>query len=284
MKRKELEEIIKSAFIAEMGSDAQYADEGAYSFVAEIEVEEDLDEMLARLSEKEESLDDILAGLMGESISEENIDSETKKILNPLEDLRALAEKGDDEKFKSLINYGITLVNKYMIAKIKDGKTLNLDALKAATMELLPKAKAKGGYLDDGDLNAFMKFSRNPYLGTDPYLAEDLYEAEEEEEEQTDVTIDAKEKTTDGGEEKTNDSIVIDKKIVSLSSLPNETRKILDSLETLRAQAEEFGDQKFITQVGNTITFFTRDFVVSGDTPDPAGIEESAFPMWNKIK
>ena len=106
MKRKELEEIIKSAFIAEMGSDAQYADEGAYSFVAEIEVEEDLDEMLARLSEKEESLDDILAGLMGESISEENIDSETKKILNPLEDLRALAEKGDDEKFKSLINYG----------------------------------------------------------------------------------------------------------------------------------------------------------------------------------
>ena len=292
MKRKELEEIIKSAFIAEMGSDAQYDDEKDYSFVAEIEVEEDLDEMLARLSEKEESLDDILAGLMGESISEENIDSETKKILNPLEDLRALAEKGDDEKFKSLINYGITLVNKYMIAKIKDGKTLNLDVLKAATMELLPKAKAKGGYLDDGDLNAFMKFSRNPYLGTDPYLAEDLYEAEEEEEEQTDVTIDAKEKTTDGGEEKTNDSIVIDKKIVSLSSLPNETRKILDSLETLRAQAEEFGDQKFITQVGNTITFFTRDFVVAGEQPTMAKVDEEkenlnegiTFPMWNKIK
>ena len=187
MKRKELEEIIKSAFIAEMGSDAQYADEGAYSFVAEIEVEEDLDEMLARLSEEtEESSDEILARISGTKV--------------------------------------------------------------------------------------------------DPYLAEDLYEAEEEEEEQTDVTIDAKEKTTDGGEEKTNDSIVIDKKIVSLSSLPNETRKILDSLETLRAQAEEFGDQKFITQVGNTITFFTRDFVVAGDAPDPAGIEESAFPMWNKIK
>ena len=71
-----------------------------------------------------------------------------------------------------------------------------------------------------------------------------------------------------------NDSIVIDKKIVSLSSLPSSTRKILDSLETLRAQAEEFGDQKFMTQVGNTITFFTRDFVVAGDAPNPAGIEE----------
>ena len=195
MKRKELEEIIKSAFIAEMGSDAQYDDEKDYSFVAEIEVEEDLDEMLARLSEEtEESSDEILARISGTKV--------------------------------------------------------------------------------------------------DPYLAEDLYEAEEEEEEQTDVTIDAKEKTTDGGEEKTNDSIVIDKKIVSLSSLPNETRKILDSLETLRAQAEEFGDQKFITQVGNTITFFTRDFVVAGDQPTMAKVDEEkenlnegiTFPMWNKIK
>ena len=114
----------------------------------------------------------------------------------------------------------------------------------------------------------------------DPYLAE-----AKDEEEEMDITVDAEEETTDGGEEKlANDSIVVDKKIVSLSSLPQQTRKILDSLETLRAQAEEFGDQKFITQVGNTITFFTRDFVVAGDAPDPAGIEESAFPMWNKIK
>jgi hypothetical protein len=111
----------------------------------------------------------------------------------------------------------------------------------------------------------------------DPYMAEDLYEAEEEEEE---IEVDAEEKT----EKPANDSIVVDKRIVSLSSLPSDTRKILDSLETLRAQAEEFGDQKFITQVGNTITFFTRDFVVAGDAPDSSGIEESAFPMWNKIK
>ena len=117
----------------------------------------------------------------------------------------------------------------------------------------------------------------------DPYMAEDLSEAEEE----ADIEIDAEEEVEDeGGEEEkpANDSIVVDKRIVSLSSLPSDTRKILDSLETLRAQAEEFGDQKFITQVGNTITFFTRDFVVAGDAPNPSGIEESAFPMWNKIK
>ena len=107
----------------------------------------------------------------------------------------------------------------------------------------------------------------------DPYMAEDLSEQEEEE---VDVDVDAEEETTDSGEEKTaNDSIVVDKKIVSLSSLPQDTRKILDTLETLRAQAEEFGDQKFITQVGNTITFFTRDFVVAGDEPTRAKVDES---------
>ncbi len=110
----------------------------------------------------------------------------------------------------------------------------------------------------------------------DPYMAEDLSEQEEEEE----IEVDAEEKI----EKPANDSIVVDKKIVSLSSLPNDTRKILDSLETLRAQAEEFGDQKFITQVGNTITFFTRDFVVAGDEPTRAKVDESvAFPLWNRL-
>ena len=155
----------------------------------------------------------------------------------------------------------------------------------------------------------------------DPYLAEaeEGEDAEEEIEDELDIDIDTEEEV-DGKEEKTNDSIVIDKKIVSLSSLPGETRKILDSLETLRAQAEEFGDQKFITQVGNTITFFTRDFVVAGDQPTMAKVDEgnkqyykdaeaddaehikalekdmkddkksskkvdeTTFPMWNKIK
>ena len=192
MKKREVKEMIKAAFLAEMGSDAQYADEGAYGFYNE--AEEDLDEMLARLSEEE-------------------------------------IEEGDDKV-------------------------------------------------------------------VDPYLAE------AEEEEDVDVKVDVKDLedevdvkdtdlSADDEEVKTaNDSIVVDKKIVSLSSLPGETRKILDTLETLRAQAEEFGDQKFMTQVGNTITFFTRDFVVAGDQPNPAGIEESkenlnesvTFPLWNQIK
>ena len=105
---------------------------------------------------------------------------------------------------------------------------------------------------------------------------EEIINEQEEEEEEVDIDVKDTDLSSDDEEvESANDSIVVDKKIVSLSSLPGETRKILDTLETLRAQAEEFGDQKFITQVGNTITFFTRDFVVAGDQPNPAGIEES---------
>jgi ribosome-associated protein YbcJ (S4-like RNA binding protein) len=125
--------------------------------------------------------------------------------------------------------------------------------------------------LDEADEEESIEDILTRITGTavDPYLAE-----AKGDEEETDIEVDAEEETTDGGEEKS-DSIVVGKKIVSLSSLPQQTRKILDSLETLRAQAEEFGDQKFITQVGNTITFFTRDFVVAGDEPTRAKVDES---------
>ena len=179
------------------------------------------------------------------------------------------------------------------------------------------KEMIKAAYMAENNKEESSDEILSRIMGTevDPYMAEEVNEAEEE----VDVDVDAEE----GGDEEVdvkvdvdaeeeapaNDSIVVDKKIVSLSSLPGDTRKILDTLETLRAQAEEFGDQKFITQVGNTITFFTRDFVVAGDAPNPAGIEErdggldldvdsekettemeaglgleeSTFPMWNKL-
>ena len=151
------------------------------------------------------------------------------------------------------------------------------DAASAVAADYDPLAEEQEENLDD-------ILARITGTSADPYMAEteEVTEAAEDEatdiedEVDVDVDVDAEEETTDGGEEeKANDSIVIDKKIVSLSSLPGETRKILDTLETLRAQAEEFGDQKFITQVGNTITFFTRDFVVAGDAPTMAKVDEN---------
>ena len=244
MKIKELKEMIKNAFIAEE-TNAEYF----YEPMEEINANDSLNEV-----------DDIdfvanLEAELAEGLYEakyEDIDPETKEILNSLEGLRA---KADDEKFETLLNTIVTMVRQYMYGDRK----LNIGALKAA--------------IEKGDFASLLKFQKTPNPGN-PYMAEDLYEAEEEE--QTDVTIDAKEKTTDGGEEKSSDdSIVVGKKIVKLSSLSDEKQDILNSLETLRAQAEEFGDGKFETQVGNTITFFNRDFVVGGDKPTKEKVDES---------
>ncbi len=201
MKRRELKEMIKAAYLSEADFTNAQDDDAALGGMYDpvYEGEDDLDQMLARISEEdlyEEDLDEMIANL-DEADEEESIEDILTRITG---------------------------------------------------------------------------------TAVDPYLAE-----AKGDEEETDIEVDAEEETTDGGEEK-NDSIVVDKKIVSLSSLPQETRKILDSLETLRAQAEEFGDQKFITQVGNTITFFTRDFVVAGDEPTRAKVDESvAFPLWNRL-
>lgn len=196
----------------------------------------------------------------------------------------------------------------------------------------LDAARAQGSLEEDDVVDPYMAEGEEDLDELLARLSEEEVVAEAEEEDvkvkvkvkdEEDVDIDAGEEidaadtdlsADDEEVETANDSIVVDKKIVSLSSLPSATRKILDTLETLRAEAEEFGDQKFITQVGNTITFFTRDFVVAGDAPNPAGIEEgdgeldvnidsekstaemeaglgleeslneSLFPMWNKIK
>ena len=99
----------------------------------------------------------------------------------------------------------------------------------------------------------------------------------EADEEADEVEVEADEVDVEVGaeEEPEKDTFVVDKQIISLSSLPSETRDILKTLQTLRTQAEEFGDQKFVTQVGNTITFFTRDFVTTGDEPTRAKVDES---------
>ena len=194
------------------------------------------------------------------------------------------------------------MIKSAFVAETQDEETETADQILARIMgtEVDP-------YMAEGE----EEVPKNP----EDYTKQPGYIHEEEEEEKVDVKVKVKDEEdvdVDAEEEAPakNDSVVIDKKIVSLSSLPGDTRKILDTLETLRAEAEEFGDQKFITQVGNTITFFTRDFVVAGDAPNPAGIEEgdgeldvnidsekstaemeaglgleeTTFPMWNKLK
>jgi len=323
MKKSELKEMIKAAFMAENQGE-QSADDILASLMGTdkdpyMAEEKDMDEMVADLYEAED--DEMLNEGIFDKVKDK-VMSVGKKLLSKfapeeLESMKAAAEKVLGPNYSK---EDITLDKAKEIGKVISG---GLDESQELDENLrqkiggalagigLPLAFIAGNTATtDAGLGVAVIGAVAAMIGMVMAMVDESQEVTEAEEE-IDVDIDAKE----GGDEEVdvdvdvdaeekapakNDSIVIDKKIVSLSSLPGDTRKILDTLETLRAQAEEFGDQKFITQVGNTITFFTRDFVVAGDAPNPAGIEEgdesanlereaelaleNSFPMWNKIK
>jgi hypothetical protein len=352
MKKSDLKEMIKTAFLSEADFTNAQDDDAALGGMYDDLYEEDLDEMIANLDEanEEESAEEILARITGTSVdpymAEAQVDMpkinlpaiNTKIEDSPKIDVIAAKIQNDPKAMDALNKlasmYGLNKMNELDSSDFKsiemaarkfasnlqemegsDDASLTLSGILGGPLllmlgpgvyefilqlvqsmqanpdyvvgtdslifigsavagmvvgNILDRIKNKSGAFNEAKEEESLDDILTRITGTavDPYLAE----AEGDEEE--DIEVDAEEETTDGGEEK-NDSIVVDKKIVSLSSLPNETRKILDSLETLRAQAEEFGDQKFITQVGNTITFFTRDFVVAGDEPTRAKVDES---------
>jgi len=259
MKKSELKEMIKAAFLSEadftnaQDDDAAPAVASMYEPVYEAEDEEyDYDDYDLNVEFKKSpdkaSYEDVLY----------IIDSyEEEEVLN---DFKAKFPEGEPISKKDYSDFAIDYIDDMSEVGFIQANWISIFDEDVFDKAGLVESEDKEESLDD-------ILARISGTKVDPYLAE----AEEEE---TDVTVDAEEET-DGKEELANDSIVVDKKIVSLSSLPQQTRKILDTLETLRAQAEEFGDQKFITQVGNTITFFTRDFVVAGDEPTRAKVDES---------
>jgi hypothetical protein len=68
---------------------------------------------------------------------------------------------------------------------------------------------------------------------------------------------------------------------------------VQDNLEAALEAARKIGDEKLEDQIGNTLTFFTRTHVVkeaemeleeAKDEEVKENLNESTFPMWNKIK
>jgi hypothetical protein len=254
MKKSELKEMIKAAFLSEadftsgQDDDAAPAIASMYDPLYEAE-EESLDDILVRIAGTK--ADPYMAEEIGANWDSTKPKDVGRKYVTAIKDAHLnlgivsdIVQAGQfmDREFSDEINNMQMYLN-MLLQSTSGGNEPMMDNIKTQNMT----AKEKDTML------------KTPFTET-------LYEAEEEE-----IEVDAEEKI----EKPANDSIVVDKRIVSLSSLPSDTRKILDSLETLRAQAEEFGDQKFITQVGNTIIFFTRDFVVAGDEPTKAKVDES---------
>ena len=79
---------------------------------------------------------------------------------------------------------------------------------------------------------------------------ESVNEAKEEEEEEVEIT-DTEEEVE-----------VIDTEKEAPSLISSNDEKILNSLEAALSSAQELGDEKLTNQIGNTITFFTRQHIV----------------------
>jgi ABC-type uncharacterized transport system ATPase subunit len=97
------------------------------------------------------------------------------------------------------------------------------------------------------------------------HMLQNLDEAKKDKEEIEDVTID--------------DTEITDAPEADVTS--NETAEvsgIQSNLQAAYAEAKALGDEKLITQIANTITYFTKAHIL-----DTAPINESMFPMLKRI-
>ena len=102
---------------------------------------------------------------------------------------------------------------------------------------------------------------------------------EEEEEDVEDVEIDTEEEVdVDVDMDMDSDPEGIDVKQDAEAELGGTVGDVQDNLEAALMAARELGDEKLEDQIGNTLTFFTRQHVVKESS------DKSEFPIWNKIK
>ena len=105
-----------------------------------------------------------------------------------------------------------------------------------------------------------------------------LSEAEGDEEVTDDVTTD---------DVAVDDTETID--TTTTTEVNPDVKAVQDSLTQAQAAAQKLGDPKLTDQIGNTITFFTRNHVVEkgavaeADEMEEETLNESMFPMLNKI-
>jgi len=86
------------------------------------------------------------------------------------------------------------------------------------------------------------------------------------EQEDVDVDVDVEDEVTVDAE---GDDVEIEKKAVKAKiqvGLSPEEELVQDSLEAAMKASQELGNQTLTDQIGNTITYFTRQFVVGGNT------------------
>jgi hypothetical protein len=116
------------------------------------------------------------------------------------------------------------------------------------------------------------------------YLSDDLYNAVEMVKKAAkDVVSSVNE--AEGDEEVTDDVTVDDTETIDTTTTTEvnpDVKAVQDSLTQAQAAAQKLGDPKLTDQIGNTITFFTRNHVVEKGAVSE-NLNESMFPMLKRI-
>lgn len=98
-------------------------------------------------------------------------------------------------------------------------------------------------------------------------IKEDILSVLSEAEEEVDVNVDDAE--TDVNVDAAGDEVNIEDKPTDATvdvGLSKEEKIVQDSLQAALETANSLGDEKLADQIGNTITFFTRQYVVKGNS------------------
>ena len=149
-----------------------------------------------------------------------------------------------------------------LVMKIEDGEGGNIDFSEALDMTASPETLRKIIFqlLDDGHIQSETADDILNAVSNSP--SNNIYEADEE----VDVDIDVEDEVEVDAEA---DDIEIERPGVKTTvdvGLSPEEEVVQDSLKAAMDAANELGNQKLADQIGNTITFFTREFVVGQNT------------------
>ena len=153
--------------------------------------------------------------------------------------------------------------NKVML----NGKEVNLDSIEVEGNIYNDGYISSAKFNDDEELSLDQRVELEDLLGKDKIsnLVNNLNEAKKDKEEVEDITVD--------------DTEVVDAPESDMMAGESaEVSGIQANLQAAYAEAKALGDEKLITQIANTITYFTKAHIL-----DTAPINENMFPMLKRI-
>jgi len=258
MTKKQLRAEIKEMILAELNEEEFVNDTNAYdpteSKIAEVEAEED----------EYEAEDDSSAESLYKMFVKYDLDND-RRYYDAEDFMMAYPNLSQEEaeKLEDMLQNPLNEANSNKV--MLNGKEVNLDSIEVEGNIY------NDGYISSAKFNNGEELSLDQRIELEDLLGKDkiakltnLNEAKKDEEVE-DVTVD--------------DTEVVDApESDMMAGKTTEVSGIQSNLQAAYAEAKALGDEKLITQIANTITYFTKAHIL-----DTAPINENMFPMLKRI-